>query len=121
MSDKPIIPSHQWTNGGSEVLILRCCDAGGKSYGKFQWPLIVGAAVESPDWDEKPECGGGLHGWPWGLSIGDGKEPDWRGIWIVFGSDPKDIVSLGEILERCRNDAGTMPELGKNIAGARPE
>ena len=93
--DETIIPVHQWTDGGTEVLILRCCDKDGKSYGGFQWPLEVGAAVEVPDWEPTAECGNGLHGWPWGLSMGDGKDPDWAGRWIVWGADPATVVLLG--------------------------
>ena len=33
----------------------------GRSYGYFQWKP-VGEWTEAPDWDPKPECGGGLHG-----------------------------------------------------------
>ncbi|HLG99809.1 MAG TPA: hypothetical protein VKX49_26100, partial [Bryobacteraceae bacterium] len=94
-TDKVIIPAHKWTNGGSEVLILKCVERDGSSYGGFRWPLEVGADVEAPDWNISAECGGGLHGWPWGFSMGDGREPDWSGKWIVFGSDPADVVDLG--------------------------
>ena len=60
------------------------------------WPLTVGAAVEAPDFDAAPACGNGLHGWPWGFAIGDGRDPDWRdGQWLVFGSQPADVVDLG--------------------------
>ena len=90
-----IIPVHKWTNGGPEVLILRCCDADGKSYKGFQWTLTVGETVEAPDWIPNAQCGNGLHGWPWGIAMGDGKCPNWDGKWIVFGSDPSTVVSLG--------------------------
>ncbi len=91
-----ITPAHKWTNKGSEVLILRCCDKDGRSYNGFQWPLEVGKPVAAPDANDKPERGGGLHGWPWGIAIGDGKDPDWvDGIWIVFGADPKKTIDLG--------------------------
>jgi hypothetical protein len=88
---------HTWTDGGNEVLIVKCVAKSGKSYGDFQWPLEVGAGVEAPDWDPKPERGGGLHGWPWGLAIGDGKDPIWdntQATWLVFGARPEDVVDL---------------------------
>jgi hypothetical protein len=95
-------PAHQWTNGKDEVLIVKCVSQEGKSYNGFQWPLEVGAKVEAPDFNARKECGGGLHGWPWGLSLGDGKDPDWSGKWIVFGSDPGTVIDLnGKV--KCRS------------------
>jgi hypothetical protein len=86
------IPSHQWTHDGTDVLILKCVDKDGKAYRGFQWPLTVGAEVIAPDWDPAPVCGGGLHGWAWGLSFGEGKDPYWDGRWIVFAAKPADVV-----------------------------
>ena len=89
------VPAHQWTNGGTEVLILKCVAKDGASYTGFKWPLTVGAVVEAPDWSPEAVCGGGLHGWPWGLAMGDGKDPDWGSAWLVFGADPSGVVNLG--------------------------
>jgi hypothetical protein len=107
---KPVekIPIHQWTNSDGEVLIVRCIGHDGKSYCGFQNPLEVGATLTAPDvwdpkWGDEPEgwisgwipnqeCGGGIHGWPWGIGIGDGKEPDWSALWQVYGVKPEDIV-----------------------------
>jgi hypothetical protein len=91
-----IVAAHQWTNGGNEVFILKCVSADGQGYGGFQYPLTVGASVEAPDWNPRKECGGGLHGWPWGIGIGGGKEPDWNGRWLVLGAASEDIVDLGD-------------------------
>ena len=33
----------------------------GEAYGGFQW-APVGEWTEAPDWNQKPTCGGGLHG-----------------------------------------------------------
>ncbi len=101
-------PIHQWTNGGNEVLILRCIDKNGKSYGGFQNPLEVGAVLTVPDvwdkaWGPQPgdwkagwvsdtRCGGGMHGWAWGIGIGDGKDPDWTGLWQVYAVSPADVI-----------------------------
>jgi hypothetical protein len=89
-----ITPAHKWTNGGGEVLILKCVDSDGKSYGGFHWPLEIGVEVIAPDWNKRAECGGGLHGWPWGLAMGEGKDPDWSGKWIVFGAIPDLVIDL---------------------------
>lgn len=51
------------------------------------------------------QCGHGLHGWPWGLSMGDGRDPQWDGQWIVFGADPATVISLsGKVKVRLRRD-----------------
>ncbi len=92
---KKVTPVNQWTNHGKEVLILKCVNKDGTSYGGFKWPLQVGAEVEAPDFNRAQVCGGGLHGWPWGLAMGDGKEPVWDGAWLVFGALPEDVVDLG--------------------------
>ncbi len=86
--------AHQWTNGGTEVLLVKCVAKDGRSYNNFKWPLTVGATVEAPDWSHEPKYGGGLHGWPWGTAIGDGKDPDYSGTWIVFGSAPETVISI---------------------------
>ena len=52
-------PLHQWTNGGTEVLILKCVEKDGTSYGGFKWPLTVGATLTVPSPNRKPECDGG--------------------------------------------------------------
>lgn len=88
-------PVHQWVHTGSEVLLLKCVPTNGRTFNDFQWPLTVGAEVAAPDWDPTPECGHGLHGWPWGLSIGEGKDPDWSATWLVFAAKPEDVIDLG--------------------------
>ena len=89
------VPIHQWTHDGGRVLIVRYVNSDGTSHGDFQWPLTVGAEVVAPDWNPEPKCGGGLHGWPWGRFIGDGKDPEWAATWLVVSADPKDVVDLG--------------------------
>ncbi len=88
------IPSWQWTHTGAEVLLLKCVNADGTSYGGFKYPLEIGAEVTAPDWDPDNRCGGGLHGWAWGIGIGGGKAPIWDGIWLVLGCAPKDVVHV---------------------------
>jgi len=86
---------HEWTHDGDKVLLLKCVNKDGTSYGGFQWPLTVGESVEAPDWNPTPECGGGLHGWPWGLAMGDGTAPDYSAQWLAFSADPAEVVNLG--------------------------
>ena len=94
-STPTIIDRHQWTHDGAEVLILKHVGTDGETYNGFRWPLTVGATVENPNWSTAQTCeSGGLFGWAWGFSLGDGKEPDWTAIWIVFGAVPADVVSL---------------------------
>ena len=89
-----ITPRHQWTNGGIEVLVVKWVNANGTSYRGFTHPLKVGDVVTAPDWNDKPECGGGIHGWPWCFSLGEGKAADFAAHWLVYGVDPKDVICL---------------------------
>jgi len=60
----------------NEILVLRTTDKDGSAYGGFKWPQS--GMVEAPDWDGKPDCGGGLHGLPKG--VGDGGLLDADGV-----------------------------------------
>jgi hypothetical protein len=113
MADKEITPRHQWVNGGREVLILRFVAKDGSSYGGFKHPLTVGERVTAPDWNTNIACGGGIHGWPWGLSLGDGKESDWSATWQVYGVDPKDVIGgSGELAGKCKFKTGILRFVG---------
>ena len=102
--ESAIIPIHQWTNGGDEVLVVRFVSKDGKSSSDrlvngekvsaepFQHPMAVGETVTASDWDSSAKCGGGIHGWPWAMSLGDGKDCDWDALWQVYAVKPKDIV-----------------------------
>ena len=50
--DAAWLDTHEW--------MLRS-SSGGVSYGGFRWPRI-GRWMECPDWNTRPECGGGFHG-----------------------------------------------------------
>ena len=76
--------AHEWKHTGDEVLILKCVEADGTSHGGYKWPLTIGATAEALDWNPAPTCGGGLHGWPWGIGVGEGMRLNWQGKWIVF-------------------------------------
>ena len=93
--EQEVIPVHQWTDGGAFVRVVRCINMDGTSYGGFVNPLVVGETVTAPDWRSDEECCGGIHGWPWALYVGDGKEPDYGALWQVVDVDPADVAWLG--------------------------
>ena len=74
--------------------MLKCVSKDRTSHGGFQWPER--GHVVCPDWNPVAECGNGLHGWPWGLAVGDGEEPEYSSAWLVLSVDPKNIVGLGD-------------------------
>ena len=84
--------------------ILRTCQPDGTSRNGFRWPLVVGEVAVAPDWNDRRECGGGLHGLPDG--VGDGTLLDWSdgAVWLV-AEVPADagLVDLdGKVkVERC--------------------
>ena len=69
-----------------KALMLRTCDKNMQSYGGFQWP--ESGRVTAPDWSDRAECGGGLHGLPWGE--GNGGLLNWSedAKWLVCEVDP---------------------------------
>ena len=86
-------PVHQWTHDGDRVLIVKNTRPEGDAHDDFTWP--ESGVVVAPDWNPEPTCGGGLHGWPWGVCIGCGKEPDYDGRWYVLAAKPEDVVVVG--------------------------
>jgi len=60
--------------------------------GRFTWP--ASGLVKAPDWDPKPECGGGLHGFL--LGCGDGRLADWAesANWLVVEIDRETLIDL---------------------------
>ena len=77
------------------VLVLRVCQADGTSSRGFVWP--TSGPVEAPDWTPEPVCGGGLHGWLWGvgdLSVASGVN-DPRSRWLAVEVLASDVVDLG--------------------------
>ena len=108
-----ITPRHLWTNGGKEVLILRYVSKNGTSHGGFKHPLAVGESVTAPDWNPTMACGGGIHGWPWGFSLGDGREADWSAVWQVYGVSPTDVVGgKGDLTGKCKFKTGLLRFVG---------
>ncbi len=101
------------------LLVLRTCAADGASYNGFRWPLEVGAVVEAPDWDadDQRDCGGGLHGLPYGLGNGDllSWADDTR--WLVVEVDlPAGCVGSAD---KCRFRRGTVLHVGDRHSATR--
>ena len=102
------IAIYQWTDANGKVLVLRFSDKDGKAYGGFQHPLIVGETVTAPDWTPTTECGGGIHGWPWGIGLGDGKEPEWDALWQVYSVDPAKLIGEAGWGPKCKFETGEL-------------
>jgi hypothetical protein len=99
--------AHKWTDENGNVLILRGVGDNRKSYNGFAWPA-VGEIVTAPDWDITPVCGGGLHGWPWGFGVGEGKNLHEITLWQVCSVKPEDIVGNIESRCKCKFRTGTL-------------
>ena len=111
--ETPIIPIHQWTNGGDEVLVVRFVSKNGKSYGGFRHPMTVGEAVTAPDWRADCTCGGGIHAWPWALGLGEGKDCDWSAVWQVYGVKPEDIMhGAPDLVGKIKFKSGVLRFIG---------
>lgn len=87
----------------NEILVLRSCENGGRSRGGFVWPIEVGATVTAPDWNGTDECGGGLHGLPWGEGVAycDLSDP----VWLVLRVDISEDNyrhGTGDMLDKCK-------------------
>lgn len=118
------IPVHQWTNESGEVLILRFVGKDGKAFGGFPHPSDVGAKLTVPEewndgwgkkpddwkagWDASASYGGGIHGWPWGLGLGDVNPPEWDTTWQVYGATPQDVVGEIDGAMKCKFREGTL-------------
>ena len=103
MSEEPTpkIPLHQWTHTGKRVLFVRRCTPDMRSHGGFVWPKS--GPVEAPDWRDDTNCGGGLHGWPWGIGIGIGSEILRGDIFQVVSVESAEVRSIefGKSKFRC--------------------
>jgi hypothetical protein len=120
-----IIKPHQWTNGGDEVLILRFSAKDGTSSASrlrdgnsvpeqpFQHPTKVGESVTVDDWNAESICGGGIHGWPWGFGLGEGKDCVWDSLWQVYGVKPADVVGELENGQKCKFRSGVLRFVGE--------
>ena len=76
----------------NKVLVLRKCNKDLKSFGGFQYPSS--GHVSAPDWNPKPECGSGLHGFLYGEGDGSLANYDPENKWLVLSVDKDKIVDL---------------------------
>ena len=85
---------------------------GTNPFNEFIWPLEVGAEAEAPDWNPKPECGGGLHCLPncegeWDLLDGE--------YLAVLKFNLKDMVQIDN--EKCKVRKCKIVFLSRNPEG----
>ena len=85
-------PLHQWTHKGDKVLLVRQCNKDMTAYSGFVWP--TSGKVQAPDGNDKTECGGGLHGWPWGIGLGEGRDVSATDPTLVFSANPDQVVGF---------------------------
>lgn len=108
--------AHQWTDGGTRVLILRRCNADMTSYKGFVWPSS--GEIEFADFSPEATCGGGGHGWPWGMGLGEGSDYDIIGDkWLVVAAIPGDIIGELEGGYKCKIKRGEVIYCG-SFSGA---
>ena len=75
------------------MLFLRTCKKDGSSYGEYKWNLEVGAVNKALDYNDRPECGGGLHGLKNGIGDADYLDFADNAIGVVFSADA-DIIEF---------------------------
>ena len=98
----------QFTHAGDRVFIVKCLNADGTGYDGFVWPKS--GLVENKHWSRKADCeSGGLFGWPWGLGIGDGKDPNAIHPWLVFSAKPGNVIALGGKCKAVPGEDGDLP------------
>ena len=94
---------HQWTNADGEVLILKRIPKNRLGHEGFKYPKGVGSVIACPDFNTKPTCGGGIHGWPWGFGIGEGAEFDiLEDVWLVLSAPPENVIGELEGGLKCK-------------------
>ena len=106
MTKAKVIPKHQWTHTGDKVLVVRQCAHDGSSSHDFVWPKS--GPVTCPDWESHNKCGNGLHGWPWGLALGDGSCQNYDWLWLVVAVDPKDVIDVEDVQGKVKFKQGEV-------------
>lgn len=101
----------------TRLLALRTCAADGTSRNGRRWPLVTGAVIEAPDWDQDPrrDIGGGLHGLPWGHGAQWRLNFDHDAWWLVVEVDiAAGCVGLSDAIysSRVRFRRGTVRYAG---------
>jgi len=75
------------------MLFLRTCKKDGTSYNGYKWNLKIGAINEAPDYNDRPECGGGLHGIKNGIGDAGYLNLSDECVGVVFSADA-DIIEF---------------------------
>jgi hypothetical protein len=96
------------------TLVLRTCSADMASHGGFLWPQA--GPVECSDWDPKPQCGGGLHGLPWGVGDAGLLSAAPAARWLVVEVPTDELVELGD---KCKFPRGTVIFCGEREGALR--
>ncbi len=103
------------------MLFLRTTDAAAKSYGGFQWPREVGAAVKAPDWSSEPKCNNGLHGLLDGLGESSHLSFNPGAIWWIVDADDAVYLDGKWKFQRCTVlDFGPRHEITARLHALRP-
>jgi len=78
-----------------DALAIRTCNADGTSYSgsSFVWPMTVGAIATAPDWNDRAECGGGLHGLLDGIGAWELTARD-NAVWQVVAVKRSECVDI---------------------------
>jgi len=99
----------------NEILVLCTCDNNGKSHNNFQWPLKVGATVETSDWNHTSKYENGLQGLPWGIGNISFLLSYHNAIWILMVVDiTKDYIHINEkMINKCKFKRGRIWSYGK--------
>ena len=85
-----------------KVLVLKkCTEQRTSNNGKFTYPEK--GYVEAPDWNGKPECGGGLHGLLWGHGTFD-LDP-YGTLFLVIECDSENVI---EFDSKCKFKCGNV-------------
>ena len=102
----PTVQPHTFTDNGDRVLILRRISKDGMSHGGFaKWGAQseLNITVQPEVWNPTRSCGNGIHGWPWGIGLGDGADYDiCNDRWLVVSAKPEDVVGELEGGWKCK-------------------
>jgi hypothetical protein len=90
--------AHSWTNGANRVLLVKSLNRDGTSGNKkdFVYPKSgpVNPVVADNGGRDATCESGGLFGWPWGMFVGDGRDPDACAPWVVLSALPQNVIAL---------------------------
>jgi hypothetical protein len=75
------------------MLFLRTCKKDGTSYNGYKWNIEVGAINEALDYNDRLECGGGLHGIKNGIGDAGYLNLSDDSIGVVFSAE-SDIIEF---------------------------